>query len=50
METNTDKRLGKAADIMGKAIAKLAKDDPELARAISDAVCAVTARARAGKL
>lgn len=40
MTTTNTKRIEKAAKIMGKAIAKLAKDDPELARKISDAVAA----------
>lgn len=34
--TNTEKRIEMAAKIMGKAVAKLDKIDPDLARRISD--------------
>ncbi len=40
MANNTEKRIKTAADIMGKALAKLAKIDPELANRMSKALAA----------
>lgn len=40
----TEKQRETMAKIMGKAIAKVAQTDPELARKMSDAICAVTAK------
>lgn len=51
METTaTDKRIKKFADLMGKALAKLARTDAAAARRMSDAACEATAAMRAGTL
>lgn len=48
--TATEKRIEKFSDLMGKAIAKLARTDLEAARRMSDLAQTVSADIRAGKL
>lgn len=38
--TNTEQRIAKASKVLGKALAKLAKDDPEIARRLGNALAA----------
>lgn len=38
--TTTEQRIAKASRIMGRAVAKLVKDDRELARRLSDLIAA----------
>ncbi len=44
--TNTEQRIEAASRIMGKALAKLAKQDPEMARAMGKALAAEVERMR----
>lgn len=48
--TNTEQRVARFADTMGKAIAKLARTDLEAARRMSDLAQTVAAEIRAGKV
>lgn len=50
MQTNTEQRVARFADTMGKAIAKLARTDLEAARRMSDLAQTVAADMRGGKL
>lgn len=36
--TNTEQRIAKASKLLGKTVARLAKDDPELARLVGKAL------------
>jgi|JI10StandDraft_1071094.scaffolds.fasta_scaffold86931_5 hypothetical protein len=38
--TKTEQRIEAAAKILGKAVAKLAKQDPEMARTVGNALAA----------
>lgn len=43
---NNEARIAKAAKVVGKALAKLAKEDPEMARRLGDALAAEVERMR----
>lgn len=46
MTNTTEQRIAKASKLLGKTTAKLAKDDPEMAKLVTDALAEAMERLR----